>query len=684
MALTGDQIEAVTASTVGLYQEVEQAILAEITRRLAAGMDAPDWAVTRLGALSTLRTATERILGLVQAAGADQIRQTLAAAYRSGQAIATTGLPAQLLRGDPDSGRLAAVIQQVPRVAAVESLAAALVADIGAKHSNVLRTVLDAYRSVIQQASAVSIAGGMTRRQASQHAYAKLVDQGLTSFVDSSGRRWRLSSYVEMATRTVTQRAAVQGQTDRLTTLGVDTVIVSDSPRECPKCRPWEGKILSISGGQRGRVELPSAVGSGTVTVDIAGSVADARAAGLQHPNCTHSLRAFLPGATRRPARPTENPEGYRAKERQREIERQIRKWKERETAALDPAAAAGARAKVRAWQGEMRNHLTANPELKRLSYREQPGAGNIPGPRAGGPGVSPPRPLAGGPGSPIQAADLTPPAPPTPAPPALPQRTRSAPTPPTESLTDILAVDLDRAANRDLVRDRMASVIDGRYAGLGVEVTDVTGYEGFGAAGRGHGLIVSARIVDQGGEPSGRVQRAFYRDGDDLVAVHAFLQIDRDLRGKGFASEFNANLERWYRSQGIVRIEVHANIDVGGYTWASHGYDFADDYAAQSVINRLRFMVGVVQSRSAELRERAAAASAEDARRLRATADALDRQLLATGDILDRAATEPFGSDRYPSAWEISQLGRSEAAGGEWIGKMTMLGSDWQGVKWL
>jgi len=379
MALTGDQIEAITRSSVELYREAERAILAEVTRRLAAGLDAPDWAVTRLGALATLRSAVERILALVETDAAESIRETLTEAYQSGQAVATVGLPARLLPRDPDVVRAAAALQEVPRAAVVENLSAALLADVGARHANVLRHVLDVYRAVIQQATAVSVAGGMTRRQAAQWAYAKFVDQGVTSFADSAGRRWRLSSYVEMAVRTVTQRAAVQGQTDRLTSLGVDTVIVSDSPRECPLCRPWEGKVLSISGRLRGRVELPSMVGEGTVTVDIAGTVEEARRAGLQHPNCTHSLRAFLPGATRRPAKPTTNARGYEAKERQREIERQIRKWKEREAAALDPAAKATAAAKVRQWQATMRDHLAKHPELKRLPYREQIGAGNLP-----------------------------------------------------------------------------------------------------------------------------------------------------------------------------------------------------------------------------------------------------------------------------------------------------------------
>ncbi|WP_025620352.1 phage minor capsid protein [Salinispora cortesiana] len=378
MALTGDQIDAIARNTVDLYRAAEQAILREVTRRLAAGMDAPDWAATRLGALGTLRRTIERILAVVDADGSEQIREALARAYRSGRAAATTGLPAALLPRDPDAVRAAGLAaERGIRAAVVENLAAALLDDVGQRHSNVLRHVLDVYRAVVQQATAVSVAGGQTRRQASQLAYQRFIDQGVASFTDSRGRMWRLSSYAEMAVRTVTQRAAVQGQTDRLQSMGLDLVIVSNSPRECPLCRPWEGKVLSISGRQRGRVELASMVG--TVSVDIAGSVDEARADGLMHPNCTHSLRAYLPGATKRPTGRLANPKGYEAKDRQRAIERQIRRWKEREAGALDDAGKATASAKVRQWQASMRDHLAKHPELKRLPYREQIGAGNLP-----------------------------------------------------------------------------------------------------------------------------------------------------------------------------------------------------------------------------------------------------------------------------------------------------------------
>jgi|GEM_PF-6376403 len=54
---------------------------------------------------------------------------------------------------------------------------------------------------------------------------------------------------------------------------GADVVRVTVSGHCCEKCAEWENRLLSISGATKG---LP--------TVD------EATAAGLFHPNCTHSL----------------------------------------------------------------------------------------------------------------------------------------------------------------------------------------------------------------------------------------------------------------------------------------------------------------------------------------------------------------------------------------------------------
>ncbi|MDX3070545.1 phage capsid protein, partial [Streptomyces sp. ND04-05B] len=117
----------------------------------------------------------------------------------------------------------------------------------------------------------------------------------------------------------------------------------------------------------------------GMVPVQGGGLLEEARRAGLQHPNCRHTTSAYLPGLTKPPKKAAKDPDGYEATQRQREIERHIRKYKLRAASAVDPAAKRAAEARVRAWQGQMRGHLDAHPELMRKRYREQPGAGNLP-----------------------------------------------------------------------------------------------------------------------------------------------------------------------------------------------------------------------------------------------------------------------------------------------------------------
>lgn len=379
MAVDPDEMEEIVRETVGLYRAAEQAVLEQVTRRLSEGLDAPDWAARRLGALSTLRTSVERILTLVQRASAVAIRTALAAAYRAGQAGALFGIPARLLPRDPDAVRAPTALAEIPRASVIHNLAAALIKDIGERSQNVLRDVMDAYRKVIAQATAASVAGGITRREASQIAFARFVDRGLTGFTDRGNRRWRLTSYVEMAVRTVTARAAVQGQTDRQERLGLELVVVSNVAGECERCRPYEGRILRIGPGPTGTVTVPHQITGDPVEIEIRAVLENARRNGFQHPNCRHSVRAYLPGVTKLPPQPTADPEGDLARQRQRAIERNIRRWKEREQAALTPEAKAGAKARVRKWQKAMRDHLAANPALKRLTYREQIGGGNLP-----------------------------------------------------------------------------------------------------------------------------------------------------------------------------------------------------------------------------------------------------------------------------------------------------------------
>jgi len=408
VAVDPDRLDEIAGAVAAVYREAETALAALIAQHLAGDLDsdmqAPAWAQKKLAAVAALRRSAQAVIAGLQAAGPGAVRDAAAAAFREGWSSALAELPKSWFPASGLGQDAQAAIEQLPGFAAVEALANAVYADIGEKSRNILRDVLDAYRKVITAATARTVTGVQTRRQAAQAAWQALRDRGVTGFTDRAGRRWKLSSYVEMAVRTVTQRAAVQGQTDRLATLGVQLVMVSNAPQECVLCRPYEGQVLRLDAGPTGAISVPHELTDAPMTVEIVATLAEAQLRGLFHPNCRHSVSAYLPGVSKPAPQPTADPDGDRARQQQRALEREIRRHKTAEAAALGEEDRKAARRKVAGAQARMREHLKANPTLKRLPYREAIGAGNIPPKGKGGPagaiGPDLPPTLDGGPGS--------------------------------------------------------------------------------------------------------------------------------------------------------------------------------------------------------------------------------------------------------------------------------------------
>lgn len=383
---------------VDLYTEAQDRLAVDLARRLGQGVDSPDWATNKLAALGTLRRWAEQLLRRLDGAMADEVARALILAYARGGTAAMDEL-ARLQSTHPEWLRLAEVtnpgpalremvaartaglaaeLAQVrtalPGVEALQRLTFSLVSKLRGTHLRILRWELDAYRDVIARTSSDVLLGTTTRRRAAQIAWERLLSGGVTGFVDKAGRNWELASYVEMAVRSTVAQAAVEGHLDRLGAAGLDLVIVSDAPQECVRCRPWEGKVLDRTGvGGARTIQLEHAIHDGQmVDVEIAGSVAEAIAAGLMHPNCRHSLSAYLPGVTKIPTH-TEDPEGDKARQQLRYLERKVRHWKRREAAVIDPAAKKPAAVQVRAYQARIREHVAATG-LHRQSGREQIG----------------------------------------------------------------------------------------------------------------------------------------------------------------------------------------------------------------------------------------------------------------------------------------------------------------------
>lgn len=346
-----------------LYSAAELSILRRIARALRADADAPDWAVRKAGQLDMLRRMVSRDLAGLDAAAQAMVAQVVGEAYTLGTAGAI---------GDIDDLDLEARLPPA-RAAAVERIAEATFEKLPAVRGALMRESVDVYLEVVQEASATVVLGADTRLGAAQSALDGLTKRGVASFRDKSGRRWEAASYVEMAVRTGTGHAAIQGHVDTLSENGLDLVFVSDSPRECEACRPWEGKVLSTSGAVAGTIEVESVTDGRPRSVRVAGSLDQARSRGLFHPNCRHSVSAYLPGATRVPTGTRDTQERVEQEQHQRYLERGVRDWKRRAAASVDPAAEARANAKVREWQARLREHVAAT-DLNRKRSREQIG----------------------------------------------------------------------------------------------------------------------------------------------------------------------------------------------------------------------------------------------------------------------------------------------------------------------
>ncbi|WP_043667611.1 phage minor capsid protein [Streptomyces xylophagus] len=375
MSIHPGMVEDLSASVRDLYADAEARLLGIVARQLVDGFEAPGWAVAKLADIQPLRRSAQQVVDALSTAVDLEVWDVVAEAYNVG---ARAGLAELGALGDNEVRRIA---ETTPATRAVDRLTQETVDLVTETHRGILRGVEDGYRQVIAEVSATPLLGIDTRRQATQRAMERFSDRGLRTFVDKSGRAWQMTSYAEMATRTAVGRAAVEGHTDRLRAAGLDLVIVSNAPHECPVCRPFEGKVLSIDGPDGPHeVDVEHALDDGrTVRVDVAGSLNAARARGFQHPNCRHSVAAYLAGVTRAPEDASEDPDGYEATQKQRAIERGIRKWKNRAASATTPEAKRAAEARGRAWQGRMRGHLADHPELIRRREREQPGAGNLP-----------------------------------------------------------------------------------------------------------------------------------------------------------------------------------------------------------------------------------------------------------------------------------------------------------------
>lgn len=343
-----------------IYEDAELRILQRLVRMLSQGITDDWWERDVLERLQTLRPQVLAELHRLSPDVAAAIQRAFEEAYGVGMLAAYREVGAQAV--------------PVAHQAAVTALATATLGKTVEAAPHILRAAEDAARTVVAEVLRGTTTGTLLKRDALQRALNGLVREGFDTVPVGRGVM-SAADYARMAVRTGTAQAMIAGHVQAMSDLGLSLVTITPGPRACKTCDEWAGKVLSTDGTPAGRYLLPGMGRQAEVWVTVDGTLEEARAAGVFHPNCRCAIKAFVVGITKRrdvTDRPAWDREGYEAQQAQRARERAIRRAKEREAVAVTPEAQRAARRDVREAQARMREHLDKHPFLKRQSAREQ------------------------------------------------------------------------------------------------------------------------------------------------------------------------------------------------------------------------------------------------------------------------------------------------------------------------
>lgn len=171
----------------------------------------------------------------------------------------------------------------------LEVLIQATTADMQKAETAVLRMANDQYRKIIYNAQVYANAGAGTYEKAVDMASKDFLSAGLNCIEYANGARHTIADYADMAIRTASKRAYLQGEGQMRQQWGLHLVIMNKrGGNPCPLCLPFVGKIMIDdvwSGGSRKDGKYPL--------------MSSAIEAGLYHPRCRDSHTTYFPGITK-------------------------------------------------------------------------------------------------------------------------------------------------------------------------------------------------------------------------------------------------------------------------------------------------------------------------------------------------------------------------------------------------
>ena len=364
--LTSDYLDILSEPIVDLFEEYQKSVIKDIARRLAKMNFVTPTAAWQIQRAIEAGATYEDILKKIE-------QLTPMSEKYLNQAFKQAGVKA--IKFD-DLIYKKAGLNPLPLnlSPAMKNVLAAGLRKTGNLINNLVMTTAETGQEVFVKAADSAymkiVTGAFDYNTAIRQSVKEAAREGLKVINFASGRKDQLDVSMRRAVLTGVGQTAGNLTIERANEMGTDLVQTSAHIGARPTHQIWQGKIFSRSGTHKKYPNFVEETGYGTVT-------------GLSGINCRHSFYVFFEGISENAYKDLTEYEGkpvtyngkeitfYDATQKQRYIEREIRKAK-REASALEAAGLDNTNelAKVKSMQASMRDFIKQTG-LNRQSVRE-------------------------------------------------------------------------------------------------------------------------------------------------------------------------------------------------------------------------------------------------------------------------------------------------------------------------
>lgn len=234
-------------------------------------------------------------------------------------------------------------------------------------------TAAKAYQDVLNRTTAMFNTGLYTFEQSLERSIMELAQKGIDSvFIDRGGHTWSLERYVRTVLKSTLGNTYDEVRKERMADYGVYTVVVSSHAGAREACSRIQGNVVDL--------RYPEEIPEDSEYRSVYDPVWQARyeePSGHRGINCRHLHIPFIPGVNtnNQPHFDEElNERVAKARDRQRQIEREIVKYKKNLMVAEELGSESQSywRQMVSQRQKAMREHIAENSDYLSRNYKRE------------------------------------------------------------------------------------------------------------------------------------------------------------------------------------------------------------------------------------------------------------------------------------------------------------------------